>query len=88
LELAGIPFEDAQGRRLDLHALRVTFGTNLSVAGVSPRVAMELMRHSDIKLTMKIYTDASQLLTAAAVASLPPLVVSPGDAPAKSLESA
>jgi integrase len=76
LELAGIPFEDAQGRRFDLHALRVTFGTNLSLAGVTPRVAMELMRHSDIKLTMKIYTDPSQLPTAAAVASLPALVIS------------
>jgi integrase len=80
LELAGIPFTDAQGRRFDLHALRVTFGTNLSLAGVTPRVAMELMRHSDIKLTMKIYTDASQLPTAAAIASLPSLA-RPADLP-------
>lgn len=76
LELAGIPFVDAQGRRFDLHALRVTFGTNLSVAGVAPRTAMELMRHSDIKLTMRIYTDASQLPTAAAVAALPAFAIS------------
>jgi len=75
LELAGIPFKDTEGRRVDLHALRVTFGTNLSNAGVFPRVAMELMRHSDIKLTMKIYTDGSQLATAAAVASLPALAL-------------
>lgn len=75
LALAGIPFEDETGRRFDFHALRVTFGTNLSVAGVSPRVAMEMMRHSDIKLTMRIYTDVAQLPTAAAVASLPALTV-------------
>ncbi len=81
LELAGIPFLDTEGRRVDLHALRVTFGTNLSVAGVAPRVAMELMRHSDIKLTMKIYTDGSQLPTAAAVASLPAFTL-PGVLPA------
>lgn len=75
LELAGIPFLDSLGRRFDFHALRVTFGTNLSVAGVTPRVAMEVMRHSDIKLTMRIYTDGSQLPTAAAVASLPALSI-------------
>jgi len=32
---------------------------------------MEAMRHSDLKLTMKIYTDASQLPLAASVAALP-----------------
>jgi integrase len=68
---AGIPFLDVAGRRLDFHALRKTLGTNLAVSGVSPRIAMELMRHSDIKLTMKVYTDASRLPLAAAVAGLP-----------------
>ena len=28
---------------------------------VHPRVAMELARHSDLRLTMKTYTDAGQL---------------------------
>jgi integrase len=68
---AGIPFLDEQGRRVDLHALRVTYGTNLTLSGAAPRVVMELMRHSDIKLTMKIYTDAGQLPLAAAVGNLP-----------------
>jgi hypothetical protein len=36
-----------------------------------PRVARELMRLSDLKLTMKIYTDVSQLPLAACVAALP-----------------
>jgi integrase len=44
---------------VDLHAMRTTFGTLLSASGVSPCVAMELMRHNDLKLTMKVYTDAS-----------------------------
>ena len=35
LEAAGIPFTDERGRRLDVHALRTTFGTLLSAAGVS-----------------------------------------------------
>ena len=71
LAAAGIPFEDERGRRVDLHALRTTFGTLLSASGVSPRVAMELMRHSDLKLTMKVYTDASQLPLIAEAARLP-----------------
>ena len=32
---------------------------------------MELMRHSDLKLTMKVYTDASQLALIAEAAQLP-----------------
>lgn len=57
LTAAGIAWKDSEGRRADVHALRHTYGTLLSKAGVSPREAMELMRHSDIKLTMKHYTD-------------------------------
>jgi integrase len=71
LRAAGIPYMDDQGRQADFHALRHTFGTNLSLAGVLPRVAMEAMRHSDLRLTMKVYTDASLLPTAAAIDKLP-----------------
>lgn len=71
LAAAGIPFEDARGRRIDIHALRKTFGTLLAVSGVSPRVAMELMRHSDMKLTMGVYTDVAQLPIIAETARLP-----------------
>ena len=49
----------------------MVFGTWLAVSGAHPRAAMELMRHSDLKLTMKIYTDAAQLPLAASVAALP-----------------
>ncbi len=61
----------AAGRRVDFHSLRMVFGAWLAVSGAHPRVAMELMRHSDLKLTMKIYTDASQLPLVAGVAALP-----------------
>jgi hypothetical protein len=71
LAKAGIPFEDERGRRADLHALRTTFGTLLSASGVSPHVAMELMRHSNLKLTMKVYTDVSQLPLVEEAARLP-----------------
>ena len=54
---AGIPPRDAMGRKAVFHSLRHTFGTNLARAGVASRVAMALMRHSDRRLTDKIYTD-------------------------------
>ena len=53
------------------HALRKTFGTALVLNGEQPRVVMEAMRHSDIRLTMKLYTDASKLPMREAVAVLP-----------------
>ena len=56
---------------MEFHALRVTFGTNLVLAGVPIRVVQELMRHSDIRLTMKIYTDASKLPLKEGIAALP-----------------
>jgi len=70
LGAAEIPFVDKDGRRADFHALRHTFCTNLHRADLSQRVAMELMRHSDRRLTDKIYTDGERLETAAAVARL------------------
>lgn len=89
LELAGIPFLDTEGRRVDLHALRVTLGANLlNVPGVSLVVVKEVMRHSDIRTTLKHYCDASQPPTAAAVASLPAFAI-PGTvtAPSKTAPS-
>lgn len=71
LTAAGIPFEDEQGRRVDLHALRHTFITLLSASGVAPRVAMALARHSDLKLTMRVYTDTDRLGLDRAMALLP-----------------
>ena len=71
LKKAGIEYFDAQGRVADFHAMRMTFGTNLHRQGAPPRVAMELMRHSDMRLTTKIYNDANQLPTAEAIQSLP-----------------
>ncbi|MFM7150790.1 MAG: tyrosine recombinase XerC, partial [Gemmataceae bacterium] len=73
LKAAGIAKRDDRGRTLDVHALRTTFGTLLSKAGVSPRTAQAAMRHSDIKLTMGVYTDPRLLDVAGAVAALPSL---------------
>jgi hypothetical protein len=52
------------------------------MSGVSPRTAMELMRHSEIGLTMKVYTDPRLLPLAAAIeatSSVVTRVVTPGD---------
>jgi integrase len=67
---AQIPKKDGQGRVMDFHSLRHTFCTNLHIAGVSQREAMELMRHSDPRLTANTYTDASLLTLKTAVEKL------------------
>ena len=56
LDAAGLSVEDAAGHVLDFHSRRHTFGTNLAKAGVAPKMAQELMRHSDINLTMGTYS--------------------------------
>jgi len=66
-------YVDDQGRYADFHALRATFITNLSRAGVSPKTAQTLARHSDINLTMNTYTQMGVLDQATAVEALPPV---------------
>ena len=73
LAAAGIAYRDAQGRYADFHALRKTFGTLLTLSSRSERTVMELMRHSDMKLTAKVYTDATMLPVSETVAMLPNL---------------
>jgi hypothetical protein len=41
---------NARGQRADFHSVRYTLATNLALAGTPPRVAMEIMRHSDMRL--------------------------------------
>lgn len=90
LAAAGIPFRDERGRTIDVHSLRHTTATMLSRAKVSPRVAQEFMRHSDIKLTMQTYTDPRLLDEAEALAALPdiPLTAAPSIIEDREVESA
>jgi len=46
---------DDAGRLVDFHALRATFITLVVKGGASVKVAQELARHSDPKLTMNVY---------------------------------
>ncbi len=71
LALAGIDFLDRKNRRVDFHSLRHTLNTKLAIAGVAPRVAMEIMRHSDMRLTAQTYTDLGLLPMSEAVIDLP-----------------
>jgi integrase len=68
---AGILKRDERGRTVDVHAMRHTFGTHLSEAGVPLRTAQAAMRHSNPALTANIYTDPKLLDVAGAVDSLP-----------------
>lgn len=52
---------------LGMHGLRHGFGSLLAARGVHPRVAMELMRHSQFSLTMEIYTHVAPELAREAV---------------------
>jgi integrase len=70
---AGIPKRDDRGKTVDIHSLRMTFNTWLAKAGVAPRIAQELMRHSDIELTTQVYTDPALFDLVTAVEALPPV---------------
>jgi site-specific recombinase XerD len=71
LERVGVPYVNERGHYADFHALRKTFITNLSRAGVPPKTTQMLARHSDINLTMNVYTALGVLDQAAAVEALP-----------------
>ena len=77
LKAAGIVFVDERGLRADFHALRHTCATRLAANGVPLPLAMAIMRHSDPKLTAKVYTDAGKLPLAEAVGNLPGLMEEP-----------
>ena len=63
--------EDAEGRVIDLHAMRTTLGTNLARAGVAPQLAQRIMRHADYRTTQEHYTVLGLTDTAKAIESLP-----------------
>jgi len=65
-----LAYEDANGEKADFHALRHKFITELVKAGVQPKDAKELARHSTIVLTMDRYAHVTLKDTAAALAKL------------------
>jgi integrase len=75
---AGISGADNNGRVVDFHALRTTFITGLARAGVMPAMAQKLARHSDINLTLGVYTQLQLSDLAKAVEKLPILAARAG----------
>jgi integrase/recombinase XerD len=56
LEAAEVDYQDEEDRFFDFHALRHGFVSSLAEAGVEPKVAQALARHSTITLTLDRYT--------------------------------
>jgi Beta-propeller repeat/Phage integrase family len=77
LEAAGIPYKDAKGHVCDFHALRHSYISLLARSSIHPKVAQELARHSDIRLTMNVYTHTRLHDLAGAVDGLPALLENP-----------
>jgi integrase len=60
---AGVP-------RISVHDARRTCGSLLADLDVHPRVAMQILRHADFKITMEIYTQVSSRQTVDALKRL------------------
>ena len=56
IEDAGIPYVDEAGRFADFHSLRHTTGSFLAASCVHPKISQSIMRHSNINLTISLYT--------------------------------
>jgi integrase len=64
-------YESHDGRFADFHSIRHFFITNLERAGISPKMAQTLARHSDIRLTLGLYTHVGLHDQTAAIEALP-----------------
>ncbi len=74
LKAAGIPYRDEFNRVADFHALRHTCNSRMAANGVPSTIAQQMMRHSDIKLTMGAYLDTKILPVADHVNAMPSLL--------------
>ena len=63
------------GKVFDFHSTRHETGTILAASGCDVKTAQSLMRHSDVNLTMSIYTHTLRGAESKAVAKLPDLRV-------------
>jgi integrase len=60
----------ARVRRITVHGTRKSCGSLLAALDVHPRVAMQILRHSKIAITMEIYTEVVSSSTREALAKL------------------
>ena len=73
LQTADIAYLDESGRYADFHCLRHTTGSLLAAAGVHPKVAQAIMRHSKVDLTLNRYSHVYAGQTSEAIKNLPDL---------------
>jgi len=66
-----LAYQDGDGRFADFHSNRHLFITSLERARLSPKMAQTLARHSDIRLTLGVYTHVGLHDQTAAIALLP-----------------
>ena len=57
-------------KEFTFHSLRHTFATTLADKGVHPSTAQKMLGHSDIRMTLAIYTHATDGMQDAATAAL------------------
>ena len=81
LEVAGIKRQETDGRSIDVHSLRKTFGSLLARAGVPLTTTQRLMRHSTPILTAKLYIDVDPFDMMQALEQLPALSAVPLKSP-------
>ena len=62
--------DEAKGPRITVHGTRKTCGSLLAALDVHPRVAMRILRHSKIAITMEIYTEVPSAATRDALRKL------------------
>jgi integrase len=60
----------AEVRRITVHGTRESCGSLLAALDVHPRVAMQILRHSKIAITMEIYTEVVSSATRDALRKL------------------
>ena len=72
IEKAQITIEKERGT-VGFHSLRHSFGSMLAASGVHPKTAQQLMRHSDINLTLSRYTHVFRGQETEAINALPEL---------------
>jgi integrase len=56
--------------KISRHSTRKTCGSLLAALDVHPRVAMQILRHSKIAITMEIYTEVPSAVTREALRKL------------------
>ena len=79
LEAAGIEYENRAGRA-DFHSLRGVYITELAASpGITPKLFLELCRHTDANLSLKRYARVRRADKAAVVNALPALRTEPAE---------